>query len=307
MTKKVVVLYSNESLSESQVSKKSTDNVVDALKKLGYLVDIVELNSMFVKNIVDIKPDFVFNCAHGTYGEDGSVSGMLNTLGIPYTHSGVLSSSIGFNKFFAHQLCMVSNIKIPKTVKLDDQILQGDKKIDLIYPFIIKPCCEGSSIGAELVYDFSQLQQYVLHNKDKRWYKTGILLQQYIQGREIHSCIIEDKFLGILEIKPKKSKFYDYYSKYTHGATEYIFPTDIKDNLVSEFETLSKKIYSLFWCRSIVRLEFILHNNQIYFLEINTNPGMTDLSICPMIAKKYHGIDFTQLVHMILQASTIDN
>ena len=306
MIKKVVVLYSNDGLSESYVSKKSTENVARSLKKLGYSVELLELNRSFIENIINIKPDFVFNCAHGTYGEDGSVSGILNTLGVPYTHSGVLSSSICFNKLFAHQLCIANSIRVPKTFMLQDDFLNADKKIDLKYPFMAKPCCEGSSIGAELITDFVHLQRYCLENKNKRWYQFGILLQEYIQGREIHSSIFEGKFLGIIEIKPKKSTFYDYYSKYTNGATEYIFPDDIKENLELDFENLSNQIYKLFWCRSIVRLEFILSKNEIYFLEINTNPGMTNLSICPMIANKHHGIDFTQLVYMILKASVID-
>lgn len=297
---KIVVLYSASGLPESAISAKSSDKVSDALKTLGYKVDKIAFSQNYLSQIQNSAPQAVFNCIHGVLGEDGSISGALNSIGIPYTHSGVLASAICFNKLFSYKFFSSQNVRMPNTfVAIKEDIL--NKKLPLLYPFILKPISQGSSIGVSLINNHQDLGSYNFENE------KNLLVQEYIKGKELQVAVLDGKSLGVLEVKPLNRPIFDYYAKYTQGAAEYIMPTTVDNKVINELMSISEQVYKLSHCRSICRIEFIVNDaNEIFLLEINTNPGLTQLSICPMISNYYNGISFIDLVEMILKLACVD-
>ena len=270
-----------------------------ALKKNGYKVVNVDAKGYFVEKLRKLKPKAVFNALHGRYGEDGFVQSILESQKIPYTHSGVFASSLAMNKELSRLIFIKNNIKVPKYL-----LLQKKNKLNLNkkmgFPTVIKPINEGSSLGVSIC---KNRKQFISKYKKLIKKYNRILVEKYIPGREIQVAVMGEKALGAIELVPKR-QFYDYIAKYSSDArTQHIMPAPLSREKYKEVLDLAKKAHKLLGCRGITRSDFRFFKNKFYLLEINTQPGMTKLSLVPEIAN-YCGINFEDLVvWMIKDAS----
>ncbi len=298
MMSNIAVIFGGFS-SERGISLKSGSNVIHALEKLGHSVKGFDLKKENVHSLPELKEsDLVFIALHGRYGEDGKIQGYLESLDISYTGSEVLSSAICFDKTFTHKI-LKEYVTFPEGTIIDDQ-----SKIDSlqwnIFPAIVKPSEEGSSIGVTVVDKKEQLLESI--KKTLNSYRASII-EQFIEGRELSISIIEHNnnliVLPILEIKPKK-RFYDYEAKYTAGMTNFSVPAELDPKIEEYLTDKSKEIYRRMQCRHFARIDGILKGNTFYFLEVNTIPGLTDLSDLPLSARA-NGMNFIELVDVIVQ------
>jgi len=268
----------------------------EALKKKGYKVVNLDAKGYFVEKLKKLKPKIVFNALHGKYGEDGFVQSILESLKIPYTHSGVLSSSLAMDKELSRLIFIKNNLKVPKYFLLQkDYEGNSNKKINnkkIKFPIVIKPINEGSSLGVSICKNKKQFTSK--YKKLMRNYNR-ILVEEYIPGREIQVAVMGEKALGAIELVPRR-QFYDYTAKYSNTArTQHIMPAPLSPKKYKEILGLAKKAHKLLRCRGITRSDFIFYKNKFYLLEINTQPGLTKLSLVPEIAR-YCGIKFEDLV-----------
>ncbi len=296
--KKRILIISGGISKEREISLDTGEQVKRELVKNGYNVKIVEPNFELVKKIELFRPNIIFNALHGQFGEDGYIQTILESTGIPYTHSGVISSAIAMDKEVSKKLFIKNNINTPKffVYSFDDSkknlIKQIDKKLK--FPVVIKPINEGSSVN---VYICSK-KNIIKNLKFLENYKK-IIIEEFIPGREIQAAIINNKKLGAIELKPKR-KFYDYQAKYNSKAkTKHIIPVDLKKTEYNKLMNLAIKAHKLIGCSGVTRSDFKYYKGKFYLLEINTQPGMTSLSLVPEIAF-HHGIDFIKLLEMIL-------
>tara|TARA_B100001029_G_scaffold79567_1_gene65228 strand:+ start:1229 stop:2143 length:915 start_codon:yes stop_codon:yes gene_type:complete len=297
--KKVIILGGGIS-KERLISLETARSVFKSLKKnKKYKSIISEPDEDFFKKVQTFKPDIVFNALHGQFGEDGYIQTILESQKIKYTHSGVLASSIAMDKEISKKIFLNNKILTPKYIKYDfnkknkNIITQIQKKLK--FPVVIKPINEGSSVN---VYICSK--QNFFKNLKKLSNYNQILIEEYIPGREIQVAIMGKKKLGAIELKPKR-KFYDYKAKYSVKAqTKHIIPVDIGKNKIQEIMNIALKAHKLIGCRGVTRSDFKFFKNKFYLLEINTQPGMTNLSLVPEIAN-YHGINFANLIEWILK------
>ena len=297
--KKVIILGGGIS-KERLISLETARSVFKSLKKnKKYKSIISEPDEDFFKKVQTFKPDIVFNALHGQFGEDGYIQTILESQKIKYTHSGVLASSIAMDKEISKKIFLNNKILTPKYIKYDfnkknkNIITQIQKKLK--FPVVIKPINEGSSVN---VYICSK--QNFFKNLKKLSNYNQILIEEYIPGREIQAAIMGKKKLGAIELKPKR-KFYDYKAKYSVKAqTKHIIPVDLKKNKMQEIMNIALKAHKLIGCRGVTRSDFKFFKNKFYLLEINTQPGMTNLSLVPEIAN-YHGINFANLIEWILK------
>ena len=276
-----------------------------ALKKKGYKVKELDARGYFVDKLKKLKPKVVFNALHGQYGEDGFVQGILEFLKIPYTHSGVLSSSLAMDKELSRILFKKNKIKTPKYFLLQksyEAILRKKmKNKNIKFPIVIKPINEGSSLGVYICKNKMQFNRN--YNKLKNKYNR-IIVEEYIPGKEIQVAVMGNRALGAIELVPKR-EFYDYKAKYSSKAkTKHIMPASLLRKKYNEVLFLAKKAHKILRCRGITRSDFRFFKNKFYLLETNTQPGMTKLSLVPEIAR-YCGIKFEDLVMwMVKDAST---
>ena len=242
------------------------------------------------------KPQIVFNALHGKYGEDGFIQGILESLKISYTHSGVLSSSLAMNKELSRILFKKNQMKTPKYFLLHQNDKNNLKKKmrnkNIKFPIVIKPIDEGSSLG---VYICKNETQFRKNNKKLKKEYDKILVEEYIPGKEIQVAVMGKKALGAIELVPKR-EFYDYTAKYSSTAkTKHIMPAPLQKKKYNEVLLLAKKAHKILGCRGVTRSDFRFFKNKFYLLETNTQPGMTKLSLVPEIAQ-YNGIKFEDLV-----------
>ena len=276
-----------------------------ALKKKGYKVFQVDAKGNFSKKIKILKPNFIFNALHGKFGEDGFIQQILENLKIPYTHSGVISSSIAMDKVLSKFIFKKSKILTPKYFVLNQRsklnIKDQIKKNKLKFPLVFKPTNEGSSIGVSICKKYDQLIEIIRRNKK---YKD-VMIEQYVPGQEIQVAVMGNKPLGAIELRPKR-KFYDYKAKYSKSAkTQHIMPAPISKKKYIEVLKIAKKAHKKIGCRGITRSDFRFYKNKFYLLEINTQPGMTALSLVPEIAR-FKKISFENLVEWIAKDSSIN-
>tara|TARA_B100000579_G_scaffold400484_1_gene382177 strand:+ start:4284 stop:5198 length:915 start_codon:yes stop_codon:yes gene_type:complete len=301
--KKKILVISGGTSKERVISLDTGKQVAKELKKNNYRVKIAEPNFEFSQVIKSFKPDIIFNALHGQFGEDGYIQTIFESTGIPYTHSGVIPSAIAMDKELSKKIFIKNNILTPKYILY----LFNKSKSELIklienklkFPVVIKPLNEGSSVNVFICSKkniFKNLR--LLQNYQK------IIIEKFIPGREIQAAIIGSKKLGAIELKPKR-KFYDYQAKYNSKAkTEHIIPVNLNKKDYNKLMNVSYKAHKLIGCRGVTRSDFKFFNGKFYLLEINTQPGMTNLSLVPEIAN-YHGINFIKLIEMILNdAST---
>ncbi len=270
-----------------------------ALRRKGYKVKEVDAIGSFVKKIKKIKPNLIFNALHGKYGEDGFIQLILESLKIPYTHSGVLSSSLAMDKVLSRKVFIKNKIRVPKYFVLDnkDNFRKIGKKKKIKFPIVIKPINEGSSLG---VYICKNQKEFNKNYKKLKNMYDKILVEEYIAGKEIQVAVMNGRSLGAIELVPKRS-FYDYRAKYSSSAkTKHIMPAKISKKKYKEVLILSEKAHKVLKCRGITRSDFKFFNDKFYLLETNTQPGMTKLSLVPEIAS-YCGIKFDDLILKIVK------
>ena len=268
----------------------------EALKKRGYKVKELDAKGYFVDKLKKLNPKLVFNALHGKYGEDGFVQSILESLKIPYTHSGVLSSSLSMDKELSRILFKKNKIKTPKYFLLqkgyEGNFNKKIKNEKIKFPIVIKPVNEGSSLGVYICNNKIQFNKN--YNKLKKEYER-ILVEEYIPGKEIQVAVMGNKALGAIELVPTR-KFYDYKAKYSSKAkTKHIMPAPLLPKKYKEVLNLAKRAHKILDCKGITRSDFRFFKDKFYLLETNTQPGMTKLSLVPEIAQ-YCGIGFGDLV-----------
>ncbi len=300
--KKHIALVAGGMSAEREVSLVSSEGVSKALIELGYKVTFIDMGADIAVKLQEIKPDIVFNCLHGTYGEDGCLPGLLNIMRIPYTHSGVLSSALAFDKIHSRSWFLTNNINMAESIIVNKS--DNIKSDPVKRPYVIKPLTQGSSIGVEVIFEEDDFN-FADYNFP---YGDQVIIEQYIKGRELQIAVLNGKVLGALEIKLLKNRFYDYETKYTEGFAEHLCPAPLPANLYEKLLIESEKIYKTMNCKGPARAEFILEEqtNKLYALEINTHPGMTPLSIVPEIAA-YAGINFTNLIEEIIKTASFES
>ena len=298
MKKKVLILSGGIS-KERLISLDTGNQVFKELKKNGYRVKISEPDNYLEKNIKIFKPNVIFNALHGQFGEDGYIQTILDRFKIPYTHSSAIASSTAMDKEISKKLFIKNKIKTPKFFTYSYDITKSNliKKINknLRFPVVIKPVNEGSSVNV-----------YISSKKtlDKILYKLKVykkvLIEEFIGGREIQVAIMGDKKLGAIELKPKR-KFYDYKAKYdSKSKTQHIIPVDLPKSKFNKVMDIAYKAHKIIGCRGVTRSDFKFFNGNFYLLELNTQPGMTKLSLVPEIAL-YKGISFLKLIEWMLK------
>ncbi len=298
--KKHVAIIAGGMSAEREVSLMSSKSVTEALLQAGYKITFIDMGADISTVLNEVKPEVVFNCLHGTYGEDGCLPGLLNIMRVPYTHSGVLASALGFNKIKSKELFLAHGIKVPETMIVSKS--ENIKKDPMARPYVVKPISEGSSIGVEIV-----LEEDNFNFADYNFpYGDKVIVEKYIKGREFQVAVLNGTALGILEIKLLKSRFNDYNSKYKNGYSEHIVPAPLSEPINNQMLAVSEKTFSLFGCKGAVRIEFMMDENQEFFiLEINTHPGLTPLSSYPEILN-YYGINFTNLCEELLKTAAFE-
>ena len=298
MKKKILVISGGIS-KERLISLDTGKQVSKELKKNGYIVKIAEPNYKLLEIIKSFKPKIIFNALHGQFGEDGYIQTILESTKVPYTHSGIISSALAMDKEISKKIFVKNKILTPKYFiysfdKSKTDLIKNIKK-KLKFPVVIKPINEGSSVNV-FICNRSNIFKKLTHLKD---YKK-ILIEEFIPGREIQAAIIGSKKLGSIELKPKR-KFYDYEAKYNPKAdTRHIIPVKLANRKNQEMMRIALKVHKLLKCRGVTRSDFKFYKNKFYLLEINTQPGMTKLSLIPEIAA-YKGISFINLIELLLK------
>jgi D-alanine-D-alanine ligase len=294
--KKILVVYGGPS-SESEVSKNTAKGIFNALKNLGYKTEMLEFSFSFHEEIKKINPDIVYNAMHGAFGEDGSLPGLLECMRIPYTHSGVRASAIAMDKVVTKNILINHDVRFSAGKVLSrDEVLAGK----YTKPCVIKPIADGSSVGVIILKSADELDNSALLNTSK------FLVEDFVEGRELSVAVLDGKALGIVEIRPK-SGVYDYKSKYTSGASEYLIPAPIPANIEAEAGRMAEIAHNIIGCKGVTRSDMIYSEKEgkVYFLEINTHPGMTETSLVPKIAAS-KGISYEQVVENVVNTASLE-
>ncbi|WP_065106799.1 D-alanine--D-alanine ligase [Wolbachia endosymbiont of Nomada ferruginata] len=285
---------------EREVSLMSGKAVKKALDSLSYNAIEIDVDSNVAEKLRKINPELAFIALHGPYGEDGCIQGLLEILGIKYTHSGVMASAVAMNKVMSKHIFRSLSIDTPKGYVISrEDVLKNNIKID--YPYVLKPINEGSSIGVYIIFSH---EDYLELKDNSSTIMEKMIVEEYIPGIELHTAVLLDEAIGTIEVRPK-NKFYDYEAKYTDGFAEHIFPAKIPDNIYKMTLEHALKVHQFLGCKTISRSDFRYNpkNNTLKMLEINTHPGFTELSLVPEIAKLAKGINFNELVKIIIEDS----
>ena len=303
MKKRILVLCGGIS-KERLISLDTGKQVANELKKNRYIVTTCEPDHNLLKNIKLFKPGIIFNALHGQFGEDGYIQTILETQKIPYTHSGVIASSIAMDKEISKKIFIKNEILTPKYIKFDYKknklniIKNIEKKLN--FPVVIKPINEGSSVHVYIC-----TKKNIIKNLKLLSVYSQILIEEFIGGREIQVAIMGNKTLGAIELEPKR-KFYDYEAKYNSNAkTKHIIPVNLDKKYLQEINAITRKAHQLIGCRGVTRSDFKFYKGKFYLLEINTQPGMTKLSLVPEIAN-YIGLSFIKLIEWILKDASVN-
>jgi len=301
--KKKILIISGGISKERIISLNTGKQVAKELYKNGYNVKLTEPNTRLIEVIKSFKPNIIFNALHGQFGEDGYIQTILETTKIPYTHSGVISSAIAMDKELSKSIFINNNILTPKYILYSFNKSKSDlfKVINkkLKFPVVIKPLNEGSSVNVFICSKFDIMKKLRLLKNYNR-----IIIEEFIPGREIQAAIIGSKKLGAIELEPKR-EFYDYQAKYNSNAkTKHIIPVELNNSDYKKLMNIAFKAHKLIGCRGVTRSDFKFFKGKFYLLELNTQPGMTNLSLVPEIAN-YHGINFIKLIELILKDASI--
>ncbi len=306
MAKKKILVVLGGNSREREISIKTGKACIASIKRLGYKVGVFDPKKSSFFDIKKNNCDIIFNALHGEEGEDGYAQSFFEYAEIPYTHSGVLSSMKAMNKITSKKIFIKNNIKTPpyNVIKKKKNNFSNFEKFiknkKLKFPLVVKPNNEGSSIGVKICKNKITLKKNV-----KALLKTydTLMLENFIDGQEIQVAVLNGKALGAIELKPKR-KFYDYKAKYLKSAkTDHVMPANISEKKYNEVLKIAERTHKILGCRGVTRSDFKFAKNKFYLLEINTQPGMTDLSLVPEIAN-FKNISFDKLVlKLILDAS----
>lgn len=302
MSRHVVVLMGGWS-AEREVSLTSGKAVAAACERLGYRVTPLDMDRNVAQRLAELKPDVVFNALHGTPGEDGTVQGMLDLMGIPYTHSGLTTSAVAIDKQLTKTVLVQAGIRMPggRVVK-SESVFNADP---LPRPYVLKPVNEGSSVGVAIVTDTCNYGNPISRNAKGPWQEFDELLAEpFIPGRELTVAVHNGEALAVTELQPTQG-FYDYEAKYTDGLTRHIVPAPIHPDATREAMEMAVAAHNALGCRGVSRADFRYDDTAgepgtLYLLEVNTQPGMTPLSLVPEQAA-YRGISFDALVGMMIE------
>ncbi len=292
---------------ERPVSLMSGAGVADALEANGHRVTRIDMNRDVAARLAEAKPDLVFNALHGSPGEDGTVQGMLDLMGIPYTHSGLATSVIAIDKVLTKQALVPAGIPMPggRVVRSAD-VFEGDP---IARPYVLKPVNEGSSVGVAIVTDDGNYGNPIGRDVQGPWQEFDELLAEpYVRGRELTTAVLGNRALGVTELKPKTG-WYDFDAKYTDGLTEHVCPANIPDEIADACKRLALEAHRLLGCRGASRSDFRWDDERgvdgLFLLEVNTQPGMTPLSLVPEQAR-HIGMSYEQLVQAMVEEALAD-
>jgi D-alanine-D-alanine ligase len=290
--------------SEREVSLTSGRAVAKALREEGFKVSEVDVDRTLASTLTGLKPDVAFNALHGPYGEDGTVQGLLEIIGIPYTHSGVLASALAMNKPMAKDVWRSHGLPMAHGKVVHRSAFRAGPVMP--FPYVIKPLNEGSSVGVHIVFNGDNYQP----QDDATWhFGEHVLVEEYIPGREIQIAVMGDRVLGAIEIRAH-GRFYDYEAKYTDGKATHLMPAPLPKDIYDAICAEALRAHQLLGCRGVTRSDWRYDDTQggtgkFYLLEINTQPGMTPLSLVPEIAA-HQGITFGQLVRWMVEDASCD-
>jgi D-alanine-D-alanine ligase len=302
MTKHVAVLMGGWS-AEREISLRSGKACADALVRVGYRVTPIDVSRDVAAALTAAKPDVALNVLHGRPGEDGTLQGLLEILGIPYSHSGVLASALAMRKDYAKALFRAAGV--PVAEDLVASRFEAAKSHLMAPPYVVKPIAEGSSVGVYIVTEAHAHPPQELYRDDWR-FGDKVLIERYIPGQELTCAVLGDRALDVIEIVPA-TRFYDYEAKYAAGGSRHLLPAQILPNVYQEVRRLALAAHSALGCRGVSRADFRYDDRgtgKLVCLEVNTQPGMTETSLVPELAA-YAGISFDELVRwMVEDAST---
>jgi D-alanine-D-alanine ligase len=303
----IVVLMGGWS-SERSVSLMSGEGVANALRERGFTnVTTVDMDRNVAQVLAGIRPDVVFNALHGTPGEDGTIQGLLDLMQIPYTHSGLETSVIAIDKELTKMVLVPHGVRMPKgKVVTSKSLFEGDP---MARPYVLKPVNEGSSVGVAIVTDGGNYGHPISAKAEGPWlHFERLLAEPFIKGRELTVAVLGDEAMCVTELKPKAG-FYDFDAKYTDGLTEHVCPADVPANIAKEMMDMALAAHRLLGCKGASRSDFrwddSLGEAGVYLLEVNTQPGMTPLSLVPEQARQ-KGISYGELVERIIAEALAD-
>ncbi|HSP48646.1 MAG TPA: D-alanine--D-alanine ligase [Pseudolabrys sp.] len=305
MSKHVAVLMGGWS-AEREISLRSGQACADAAERSGYRVSRLDVNREVAASLRALKPDVALNVLHGRPGEDGTLQGLLEILGIPYSHSGVLASALAMQKDIAKTVLKAADVPVPGGVVASRAA--AAKRHLLPPPYVIKPVAEGSSVGVFIVREEHKHPPQELTRAD--WsFGDRVLVEPYIPGKELTCAVMGDKALGVIEIVPSV-KFYDYEAKYAPGGSKHLLPAPISKEIYEECRRLSLAAHRALGCRGVSRTDFRYDGSLsgakgLACLEVNTQPGMTEVSLVPELAQ-HAGIGFEDLVRWMIEDASLD-
>lgn len=287
--------------SERPVSLLSGEGVAKALEERGHRVTRIDMDRNVALRLAEAKPDVVFNALHGAPGEDGTVQGMMDLMGLTYTHSGLATSVIAIDKELTKQALVPHGIPMPGGRVVQTQDLY--KADPLPRPYVLKPVNEGSSVGVAIVTDDAACGNPIRADAPGPWQEfSQLLAEPFIRGKELTTAVLGDHALLVTELRPK-SGFYDFESKYTDGMTDHICPAEIPDDVTEACKDIALRAHRLLGCRGTSRSDFRWDDTKgvegLFLLEVNTQPGMTPLSLVPEQAR-HLGMDYGDLVEAII-------
>jgi D-alanine-D-alanine ligase len=301
MSRHVALLMGGWS-AEREVSLVSGAAASRALRERDYRVSEIDVARDLPQRLAELRPDVVYNALHGRFGEDGTVQGLLEIMGIPYTHSGVLASSLAMNKAIAKRLFASAGLRSPEGYVTTAEALRNGKPA-MAPPYVIKPNNEGSSVGVQIVRSH---EDRPLERND--WpFGPEVLVERYVPGRELTVAVLGERPLTVTEIRPRQG-FYDYHAKYTERAADHLIPAPIPEPLYRQALANAQTAHRVLGCRGVSRADFRLDETEpdgLYLLEVNTQPGMTPLSLVPEQAA-HVGIAFADLVVQLVEAARCD-
>lgn len=303
MSKHVAVLMGGWSV-EREVSLSSGAACARALEGVGYRVTRVEVGRDVAQVLAKLQPDVAFNALHGRFGEDGTIQGVLEILGIPYTHSGVLASSLAIRKDKAKMVVAAAGVPVAKGVTVSR--FEAAKRHALPPPYVIKPIDEGSSVGVVIVKKGREHPPQEIARPDWPCGET-MLAETFIAGRELTCAVMDGKSLGVTEIRAATGEFYDYDAKYAKGGSIHICPAQILPNLYRQIEECALTAHQAIGCRGVSRSDFRYddESDTLVWLEVNTQPGMTETSLVPELAA-HAGMNFGELVKWIVEDASLN-
>ncbi|MBV8688299.1 MAG: D-alanine--D-alanine ligase [Alphaproteobacteria bacterium] len=287
---------------EREVSLVTGNGVADALESRGHRVTRIDMDRNIAATLADLSPDVVFNALHGTPGEDGTVQGMMDLMGLRYTHSGLETSVIAIDKELTKMVLVPHGIRMPEgTIVESERLYETDP---IARPYVLKPVNEGSSVGVAIVTAGGNHGSPIGRDSEGPWkHFPRLLAEPFIRGRELTVAVLGDEALAVTELQPK-SGFYDYDAKYTDGLTQHVCPAEVPDEIAEVAKAMAREAHRLLGCRGCSRSDFRWDDERgeagLYLLEVNTQPGMTPLSLVPEQAR-YRGLSYAQLVQRIVE------